>query len=205
MSKFFRTYIRQTLNLVIQTIKTEINPPLSHQGHGGVLPPQNSVGSSGYSPGFRDAICRPHSSMAALFRHPLHCHLRLGHHHRHCGLLYWAVCLGALRLRENPGRLICVFLCQRHDIHLLEACCFFRVWVIFILVCVVTFDMCEDKVKEKQAKFSLDNKSSIRMYVIVCCTWYIGISVVKMQLNFCCCWPHTQMEMSVFELKQWIK
>lgn len=78
-------------------------------GHGRILPPQNCVGSSWYPPGLRDVICCPHSSVAVLLCHLLHGHLRLRHHHCHRGLLYRAVRLGALHLRETQGRL-CLFL-----------------------------------------------------------------------------------------------
>lgn len=93
---------------------------LSLLGHGGVLPPQNSVGSSGYSLGFWDTICCPHTTVAALLCHPLHCHIWLCHHNRNRGLFYRAVRFGTLRLWETQGKNIRVCFCASFRVHVCE-------------------------------------------------------------------------------------
>lgn len=107
------------------TWQNKTYPPLSLTGYGRVLPPQNSVGSPGHSPGLWDIVCCANSSVATLLRHLLHRDIWSCHHHRHRGLLYRAVCLGTLHLWETQGRLACVIVCCPLE----ECSCFFSVWV----------------------------------------------------------------------------
>ncbi len=133
--------------LPLKISNTKLNftlPSLSVWGHGRVLPPQNSVGSPGYTSGLGDVICRPHSSMAALLCHLVHGHIRLSHHHRHRGLLHRTVRFGALRLRETQGLLVfAIVWCYANAINLFEVtlrhvCLHVPVWV-FYVVCLSVY------------------------------------------------------------------